>query len=150
MPGHLATTMTEPTTLGRQMHALVERLYPLCRSITGDGVRATLVFWRSPSRSPCTRYPPAPGSGLDRAQGVEHPGRLRRRSEGRRVIDFTKSNLHVVGYSVPVRTRMSLSGSESTCTRCPTSRPRSIPHELLQGGVGILPVAEHPRFPARR
>ena len=28
--------------------------------------------------------------------------------EGRRVIDFNKSNLHVVGYSVPVRTRMTL------------------------------------------
>src|SRR5690242_10908103 len=30
------------STVGEEMHALVERLYPLCRSITGDGVRATL------------------------------------------------------------------------------------------------------------
>ena len=30
------------TSAGAQMHALVERLYPLCRSITGDGVRETL------------------------------------------------------------------------------------------------------------
>ena len=28
------------TTAGDEMHALVERLYPICRSITGDGVRA--------------------------------------------------------------------------------------------------------------
>ena len=32
----------DAAALGQQMHALVERLYPLCRSITGDGVRATL------------------------------------------------------------------------------------------------------------
>lgn len=30
------------TQAGGEMYALVERLYPLCRSITGDGVRATL------------------------------------------------------------------------------------------------------------
>lgn len=28
--------------LGREMYALVEKLYPICRSITGDGVRQTL------------------------------------------------------------------------------------------------------------
>jgi hypothetical protein len=39
---HPAPKVTERTTLGGQMHALVERLYQLCRSITGNGVRATL------------------------------------------------------------------------------------------------------------
>ena len=34
------TTADEP--IGREMHALVAALYPICRSITGDGVRQTL------------------------------------------------------------------------------------------------------------
>jgi hypothetical protein len=37
-----APKVTEQTARGGQMHALVERLYPMCRSITGDGVRTTL------------------------------------------------------------------------------------------------------------
>src|SRR5688572_13244004 len=39
---HPLPTVTDRTTSGGQMHALVEQLYPLCRSITGDGLRATL------------------------------------------------------------------------------------------------------------
>jgi hypothetical protein len=37
-----ATTVTDPTKLGRQMYGLVERLISLCRSIASNGVRATL------------------------------------------------------------------------------------------------------------
>jgi aminopeptidase-like protein len=91
------------------MHALVERLYPLCRSITGDGVRATLnVLAES---IPFTVHEVPTGTQvLDwtvpkewniRDAYVADP-------EGRRVIDFAESNLHVVGYSVPIRTRMTL------------------------------------------
>ena len=42
---------------------------------------------------------------------------------GRRVIDFRESNLHVVGYSVPVHDDDAAAPScARTCTRCPTSR----------------------------
>jgi hypothetical protein len=37
-----AAIVTDPAGLGGQVHALVERLHPLRRSTTGDGVRATL------------------------------------------------------------------------------------------------------------
>jgi aminopeptidase-like protein len=91
------------------MHALVERLYPLCRSITGDGVRATLnVLAES---IPLTVHEVPTGTQvLDwmvpkewniRQAYVADP-------EGRRVIDFAESNLHVLGYSVPIRARMTL------------------------------------------
>ena len=30
------------TSLGKQMHVLATELYPICRSITGNGVRQTL------------------------------------------------------------------------------------------------------------
>jgi aminopeptidase-like protein len=91
------------------MHGLVERLYPLCRSITGDGVRATLdivaesiplIVHEIPTGTRVLDWT-VPREWNIRDAYVADP-------EGRRVIDFTQSNLHVVGYSVPVRTRMSL------------------------------------------
>ena len=101
--------MTDPAVLGAQMHALVERLYPLCRSITGDGVRATLdVLAES---IPLTVHEiPTDTQVLDWVVPKEWNIRDAYVADpmGRRVIDFTESNLHVVGYSVPVRARMSL------------------------------------------
>jgi aminopeptidase-like protein len=103
--------MTEPAALGRQMHALVERLYPLCRSITGDGLRATLGVLAD--SIPLTVHEVPTGTQvLDWTVPKEWNIRdaYVADSEGRRVIDFAESNLHVVGYSVPVHTRMSLTG----------------------------------------
>ena len=34
----------EPERVGREMHELMAELYPICRSITGDGVRETLAI----------------------------------------------------------------------------------------------------------
>jgi aminopeptidase-like protein len=91
------------------MHRLIERLYPICRSITGDGVRETLDIVGE--LIPLERHEVPSGSEvLDwtvpkewniRDAYVADPS-------GRRVIDFRELNLHVVNYSVPVRARMSL------------------------------------------
>ena len=101
--------MTDTAVLGAQMHALVERLYPLCRSITGDGVRATLDALAE--SIPLTVHEiPTNTQVLDWVVPKEWNIRDAYVADptGRRVIDFTESNLHVVGYSVPVRARMSL------------------------------------------
>lgn len=91
------------------MHALVERLYPLCRSITGDGVRATLGILAE--SIPLTVYEvPTSTQVLDWVVPKEWNIRdaYVANLDGRRVIDFAESNLHVVGYSVSVRTWMTL------------------------------------------
>jgi aminopeptidase-like protein len=91
------------------MHALVERLFPLCRSITGGGVRKTLeIIGES---VPVTVHEVPTGTEvLDwtvpkewniRGAYIEDP-------DGNRVVDFAASNLHVVGYSVPVSATMTL------------------------------------------
>ncbi|WP_235994880.1 DUF4910 domain-containing protein [Nonomuraea montanisoli] len=85
------------------MHALVERLYPICRSITGDGVRQTLAVIGERLALDVTEVPTGtqvldwtvPKEWNIRDAYVKDPS-------GRRVVDFRASNLHVVGYSVPV------------------------------------------------
>ncbi|WP_223166551.1 DUF4910 domain-containing protein [Nonomuraea sp. SYSU D8015] len=94
---------------GEEMHALVERLYPLCRSITGDGVRATLdvvgdhlelEVHEVPTGTPVLDWT-VPKEWNIRDAYVKDPS-------GERVVDFRRSNLHVVGYSVPVSATMTL------------------------------------------
>ncbi|ROO82733.1 aminopeptidase-like protein [Actinocorallia herbida] len=91
------------------MHDLVRRLYPLCRSITGDGVRATLDVIAEqvaldrhevPTGTPVLDWT-VPREWNIRAAWIRDPS-------GRKVVDFADLNLHVVGYSVPVHRRMPL------------------------------------------
>ncbi|MFJ9693935.1 DUF4910 domain-containing protein [Kitasatospora sp. NPDC101183] len=92
------------------MHALVERLYPICRSITGDGVRATLdiVGEHLPLQ---VHEVPTGTAVLDWT--VPQEWNIRDAyvadASGRRVVDFAASSLHVLGYSVPVAATMPLS-----------------------------------------
>ncbi|WP_436758532.1 DUF4910 domain-containing protein [Streptosporangium sp. V21-05] len=94
---------------GREMHALVERLYPLCRSITGDGVRRTLEIIGE-SLGLQVREVPTGTQVLDWT--VPREWNIRdayvKDASGNRVVDFGASNLHVVGYSVPVSATMTL------------------------------------------
>jgi len=91
------------------MHRLVEELFPICRSITGDGFRRTLQRLSQIVPIETTEVP----SGtpvLDWTVPLEWNIRDAWIADttGRRVVDFRSSNLHVVNYSVPVRARMSL------------------------------------------
>jgi aminopeptidase-like protein len=91
------------------MHQLVERLYPLCRSITGDGVRRTLEIVGELIPLDVHEVPTGtevldwnvPKEWNIRDAYVKDPS-------GAKVIDFKQSNLHVVGYSVPVSATMTL------------------------------------------
>ncbi|MEF9906968.1 DUF4910 domain-containing protein [Streptomyces sp. P9-A2] len=91
------------------MYALVERLYPLCRSITGDGVRATLdiVGEYVPLR---VHEVPTGTQVLDWTVPQEWNIRDAYIADaaGHRVVDFNASSLHVLGYSVPVSATMPL------------------------------------------
>ncbi|MFE9662712.1 DUF4910 domain-containing protein [Streptomyces sp. NPDC005955] len=97
------------TTTGEQMHALVERLYPLCRSITGDGVRATLDIVGE--YLPLTVHEVPTGTQvLDWTVPQEWNIRDAYIADpaGNRVVDFAASSLHVLGYSLPVSTTLPL------------------------------------------
>jgi aminopeptidase-like protein len=96
-------------TLGSEMYALVRELYPLCRSITGHGVRQTLTIL---SRFVPLHIEEVPSGTpvLDWTVPLEWNIRDAwiKDVSGRRLVDFQASNLHVVSYSVPIRARLSL------------------------------------------
>jgi aminopeptidase-like protein len=94
---------------GAWMHGLVTELYPICRSITGPGLRETLEILQRhvpleihevPSGTPVLDWC-VPKEWRIRDAYVQDPS-------GRRVIDFGRHNLHVMQYSTPVHARMSL------------------------------------------
>ncbi|MGV9302144.1 DUF4910 domain-containing protein [Nonomuraea sp. NPDC003727] len=91
------------------MKELVERLHPICRSMTGDGVRRTLAIIAE--TIPLDLHEVPTGTRvLDWVVPQEWniTDAYVKDATGRRVIDFARSPLHVVGNSVPVAATMTL------------------------------------------
>lgn len=91
------------------MYRLIHRLYPICRSITGNGVRQTLSILQE--FIPLTVHEVPTGTQvLDWTVPREWniTDAYIKNGRGERVVDFQQCNLHVLNYSVPVRGRMSL------------------------------------------
>jgi aminopeptidase-like protein len=88
---------------GQEAHALMERLYPLCRSLTGDGVRRTLELLQEVI--PLKIHEVQTGTRVydwtvPNEWNVKDAYVLDR--QGRRVIDFCVNNLHLAGYSASI------------------------------------------------
>jgi aminopeptidase-like protein len=99
----------QPAAVGHSMYQLIRQLYPLCRSITGNGVRETLrqVGEHIPLKM---REVPTGTRVFDWTVPKEWNIRdaYVANADGQKVIDFGRSNLHVLNYSVPVRKKLSL------------------------------------------
>ena len=96
--------------IGQEMFQLIARLYPLCRSITGNGVRETLKILKE--FIPLEVHEVPTGTQVfdwtvPKEWNIQDA--YIKNSKNERIIDFQKSNLHVVSYSVPIRKKMSLS-----------------------------------------
>jgi len=103
-----AQPVSTPDDVGFQMYQLIADLYPLCRSITGNGLRETLrriqqqisiVIHEVPSGTQVFDWT-VPNEWNIRDACV-------RNKSGHRIIDFQKSNLHVVNYSAPIHRNVS-------------------------------------------
>src|SRR5690606_11715435 len=108
--GLSGSAQTEPITIGREIYALASELFPLCRSLTGAGVRETLDILSR--HVPIERRRVASGEPLfDWTTPKEWTIRdaFVKDQHGRRVVDFAASNLHVVSYSTSVHQVMALS-----------------------------------------
>ena len=95
--------------LGQEMHRLIADLYPICRSITGDGIRKTLQLVQR--HIPLTIHEVPSGTAVF-DWSVPKEWNIRdayiRNSKGEKIVDFQKCNLHVMSYSVPIKKKMSL------------------------------------------
>ena len=96
--------------IGHDLHRFIDTLYPICRSITGEGLRETLRIIGT--HIPLTLNEVPTGTQVF-DWTVPNEWNIRdayvKNSRGERVIDFQASNLHVVNYSIPVHRRMRLS-----------------------------------------
>jgi len=107
---HLGKAAQENRTeLGAELHQFARELFPICRSITGNGIRQTLSLIGKkipleisevPTGTPVFDWT-VPKEWNIRDAYIQGPDR-------KRVVDFQKSNLHVLNYSVPVHAKMSL------------------------------------------
>lgn len=97
-------------TAGDDIFAIAADIYPICRSITGEGVRETLR--RLERHIPIRTYEVASGeAAFDWSVPLEWTIRdafIRNASTGERVLDFRRCNLHVMSYSTPVHGYFSL------------------------------------------
>jgi aminopeptidase-like protein len=115
--------------VGEAIYSLAGELFPMNRSITGDGVRETLYAIKRIFPDIVTHEVPSGTRAFDwtipkewnvREAYIECP-------DGRRIADFRKNNLHLVGYSVPVDKRMPLAELRKHLHTLP-DRPSAIPY----------------------
>jgi len=98
-----------PKTLGDELYAFATELYPICRSITGHGVRQTLRLIDKRIPIKVTEVPS--GSRVFDWQVPEEwniEAATLTNPEGKVIVDFADHNLHVVSYSEPVDLTLSL------------------------------------------
>ncbi len=95
--------------LGKSMLALIRELYPIGRSITGPGLRETVARLSEIVPLQITEVP----SGTQVLDwivpdewSVEEA--FIETATGQRVVDWKESNLHLVGYSLPIDAEMTL------------------------------------------
>jgi len=115
---------------GDQMYRLCQTLFPICRSITGDGVRQTLSILKekylpelqiheTPSGAKCFDWTVPPEWNIRDAYVLD--------PAGKKIIDFKKCNLHVVGYSEPINKTVALEELQQHIHSLP-DQPNAIPY----------------------
>ena len=114
--------------LGAEIHDLVRETYPICRSITGNGVRQTLEILQRTLPLEVREV----GSGTQVFDWTVPPEwNIRdayvKNAGGERVIDFRAHNLHVLNYSAPVRRTMPLAELKEHLFTLP-EKPDLIPY----------------------
>lgn len=86
------------------MYQLAEKIFPICRSITGNGVRKTLQILKEEYSGMRIYEVPSGTKVFD--WSIPKEWNIRdayiEDSNGERIIDFKQHNLHVMGYSLPM------------------------------------------------
>jgi len=106
---HGDTKFPDLDVIGEGMYELISDLYPVCRSITGNGVRSTLeriarqipiAVHEVPSGTPVFDWVVPREWNIDDAYVIT--------PTGEKIAEFKRHNLHVLNYSVPVHKTVTL------------------------------------------
>ncbi|WP_276371996.1 DUF4910 domain-containing protein [Chryseolinea sp. H1M3-3] len=114
--------------VGNEMYSLIEDMFPICRSITGDGVRKTLEIINKIIPLQVHEVPSGtkvfdweiPKEWSIREAYIKN-------SKGEKIVDFSNSNLHVLNYSAPIHAKVSLEELKSHLFYLP-EHPEWIPY----------------------
>ena len=115
--------------LGQQMLAFAKLLFPICRSLTGNGVRQTLesikekvpelLIYEVPSGTHAFDWEVPKEWNVKDAYIID--------PNGRKIVDFKVNNLHVVGYSLPIDREITLEELQGHLFSLP-DQPDAIPY----------------------
>ena len=114
--------------IGEELYQLIRRLFPICRSITGNGVRQTLQIMQEylplqvnevPSGTPVFDWT------IPNEWNI-HDAYIKN-MKGEKLVDFSDSNLHVLNYSIPVKGTYSGQELKSHLSSIP-DKPEWIPY----------------------
>jgi aminopeptidase-like protein len=117
------------SNIGKKIYGLCETLWPITRSITGDGVRETLSIIKNilpdlkihevATGTECFDWTIPKEWNIKDAYVID--------PDGQKIIDFKQNNLHLVSYSVPVNATMSLAELQNHLYSLP-NQPDAIPY----------------------
>ena len=116
------------TKIEKELFSLMETLFPICRSITGNGVRQTLKILKKEINLKITEVP----SGTKVFDWkIPNEWNIKdayvKDSSGKRIIDFKKSNIHVLNYSIPINKKITSNSLKKHLYTLP-EKPNSVPY----------------------
>jgi aminopeptidase-like protein len=120
--------MENLSSIGIKMYSIAERLFPICRSITGEGVRQTLRILQDYLPLDMHEVPSGanvfdwtiPKEWNIRDAWIKGP-------DGQKIIDFKTNNLHLLNYSIPIHQEMALEELQKHLFSLP-NQPDLIPY----------------------
>ena len=111
-----------------ELYELMEELYPICRSITGNGVRKTLKILKKKIPLKITEI--STGTKVFDWK-IPFEWNIKdayvKNSQGERIIDFKKSNIHLLNYSIPINKKITQKELKLHLHTLP-DKPDSIPY----------------------
>jgi len=120
--------ISQANLIGNEMYHLIEELYPICRSITGNGVREThRIIGKHVTLN---THEISTGTNvfdwtIPKEWNIKNAYVLD--PKGNKIIDFQKSNLHILNYSIPIDKKMTLKELKTHLHTLP-DQPNLIPY----------------------